>query len=216
MRDGIVDPHFTEDEELEKLKTWWKSNGTSLIYGAILGLGVIVGVNYWQSYSKTQAEKASTLFETMLVAYNDKKIEEAQTIGGKLMEESSSTPYAAKAALIMARISVDKKDLASATAQLRWVLEHDTDAGTKHAARLRLAYILKKERQLDEALELLRVKDMGGFDSQYKEALGDIHLLKGNMKDARSAYQEAMDSLSQQSTYRELLSVKLNNITTDQ
>jgi len=206
-----VDPHFTEDEELEKLKAWWKKNGTSLIYGAVLGLGVVVGVNYWQTYSKTQAENASALFENMLVAYNGKKLEEAQTAGGKLIEEFDSTPYAAKAALIMAKISIDNKELDSATAQLQWVLDHDADTGTKHAARLRLSYVLNQQKNLDKAMELLQVEDMGGFKSQYKEAQGDIYLLKGELTDARGAYQEAMDSLSPRSTFRQLLSIKLDN-----
>ena len=43
-----MEPHLAEDEELQKLKTWWKSNGTSIIVGIALGIGAIAGVNGWQ------------------------------------------------------------------------------------------------------------------------------------------------------------------------
>ena len=72
-----------------------------------------------------------------------------------------------------------------------------------------------QEGKLDEAQELLVVKDTGGFESQYSEALGDIHQLKGNLTEAKSAYQKALDSLPAQSTYRQVLSVKIDNITTE-
>ena len=31
-----MEPHVAEDEDLEKLKSWWKTNGTSILVGIAL------------------------------------------------------------------------------------------------------------------------------------------------------------------------------------
>ena len=52
----MIDPRYSEDEHAERLKEWWKKNGTSIIFGVVIGVGAIAGVNYWRDYTQTQSE----------------------------------------------------------------------------------------------------------------------------------------------------------------
>ncbi len=211
----MVDPHFSEEEQVERLKAWWKQNGTSVIYGAVIGLAIVVGVNYWRDYRTGRAENASALYEKMMIDYAEKQVADAEAAGANLMKSFESTPYAGKAALFLARISVEKNDLTSAKAQLRWAMEHSPEPATVHAARLRLARLLLQENQLDEVENLVQVNDMGGFDSEYQELRGDLAMLRGNAAGARDAYRAALDKLPKGSTYNELLAMKLDNAITE-
>ena len=51
----MIDPRYSEDEQAERLKEWWKKNGTSVIVGVVIGVSAIVGVNLWRNYTQTQA-----------------------------------------------------------------------------------------------------------------------------------------------------------------
>ena len=80
---------------------------------------------------------------------------------------------------------------------------------TVHAARLRLATILIVEEKLDEALDLLSVEHMEGFESHYFEMRGDIYQRLGELEKARDAYRAAIDGLSAGSMYEPVLRMKL-------
>ncbi len=208
----MVDPHFSDDEQAEKLKDWWKKNGSSVIFGLVVGLGIVGGVNYWRDYRQTQAEQASELYQSMLTEYAAQQLDNAETAGGKLMEDHAGTAYAGKAALFLAKISYEQNDAASARAQLTWVLDNVEDAATRHTARLRLVRLLLDDGKLDEAESQLNAEPTGAFASEYKELEGDLRVAQGRLDDARKAYQEALAALSAQSVYRDMLSMKLDSV----
>ena len=58
--------HFAEDEQTEKIRHWWKKNGTAIIVGLVLGIGSVAGYQGWGVYQTRQAEAASDLSQTML------------------------------------------------------------------------------------------------------------------------------------------------------
>ncbi len=208
----MVEPHLTEDEQVEKIKSWWKDNGSSVITGAVIGISAVVGYNYWNKYQRTQAENASAYYDQMLNQYSAEESDTAIALGTQLMEEYESTPYGTKAGLMMARMSVEKGDTASAESQLRWTLDKASDDATRHTARLRLAYLLLSTDKVDEAAGLLEQEDMGGFESQYRELQGDVYVQQDRVDDARKAYQASIDTLMQGSRHRQLLELKLNNL----
>jgi len=204
--------YFSEDEQFEQLKAWWKRNGIALIAGVLLGVSFVVGNNLWKKYRAEQAETASALYEQMMIGYTQKQVDTAQAAGGKLMQDYTSTPYAGKAALYMARISFETADMRSARAQLQWAIDNATEPATVHTARLRLARIMEDSGELDQALQLIDVSDTGGFGSEYEEARGDLLVAKGEVAEARSAYQRALNKLPPGSTYGKILQIKLADL----
>ncbi len=208
----MVDPHFTDDEQAQKLKEWWKQNGSSVVFGLIVGLGLVGGFNYWRDYKQSQAEQGSEWYERMLSEYAANQVDNAQTAGAKLMAEYDGTPYAEQAALFLAKISYERDDIASAKAQLKWVLDNAAVEATKHVARLRLGRLLLAEGALGEVEQLLAIADTGKFASQYKELEGDLRVAQGRVPEARAAYEDALAALPAESTYRDMLSMKLDDI----
>lgn len=207
-----MDSFQTEDEQLERLKTWWHQYGTYVSYGVLLGVLIIVGVNYWRHHQHAEAENASALYQTMLSDYQAGRRDVAQAAGAKLMSDMSGTPYAGKAALLMAKLSIDRKDSASAKAQLTWAMDHAQETAVQQVARLRLARLLSDEGQSDPALALLQKGEPGGFAWQYDDLRGDIFVKKGQPVEARSAYQRALAAIPPGSAYANVLQMKLDDL----
>lgn len=206
-----MEPYLTEDQELEKLKAWWKSNGSAVIYGVLIGVAVVAAVKGWRMYTAQRAEAASVLYEQMMIGYGQKRNDLAQQMGGKLMQDYAATPYAGKAALFLARISFAAGDEKSTRAQLLWAVDNAREPASRHAARLRLARLMEQAGETDAAFTLVSVKETHGFESEYQEMQGDLLVAKGQTEAARAAYQAALKAMPEGSAYAGLLAMKLDN-----
>ena len=203
---------YSDQDELEKLKQWWKNYGTALVAGVALGLVLLFGHKYWRQYTEQRLEAASTLYVQMQQQYRAGDTASARATGTRVVTEHDGTPYAAMAALLLAKVSADAGDMAAARQHLRWVLEHGSEAATVHAARLRLAQILAADGEIDAAMALADTKDAGGFASEYLELKGDLLLRQGRKNEARTAYREALKQLAPDSAYRSVLHMKLDDL----
>jgi predicted negative regulator of RcsB-dependent stress response len=202
---------YTEQEELEQLKNWWKTYGGSLIAGVALGLAILFGYRYWVDYRQTQREAASVLYDQLLDDMRARK-PEASASGAKLIDDYASTPYAGMAALLLARHAYETGDKAGARQRLEWVVANAKDAATQHAARLRLARLLIETGQLPEAAALAEAKDIAGFESEYYELRGDLAVAQGKPEQAREAYSAALKQLPTGAPYRAVLSMKVDDL----
>jgi len=203
---------YSEQEELEKLKAWWKNYGGALIAGILLGLGLLVGNKYWQQYKEQQRIDASELYEQMLSQVKLKQPQVALETGGKLILEYDATPYAGMAGLIVARLKQESGDSAGAMDTLRRVIANATDEAQIHAARLKLARLQQQTGKIAEALSTIEVHDQAGFEAEYQELKGDLYAAKKQYHEARSAYREALKHLSPGSPYQRILSIKLYDL----
>ena len=203
---------YADQEELDKLKAWWKNYGNSVVFGVLMGAALLVGFRYWTHYTEQRLQNASVLYERMIQDLHSKKLDAARLAGESLLNDSSSTPYAGLAGLMLARMDFEAGDAAGGRKHLQWVVEHASDAATKHAARLRLARIYLDSGDKQAALALLEVKDQAGFEAEYAELKGDIHLAQGKRDQARTAYREALKHLPDGSPYAAVLNMKLDDL----
>ncbi len=210
----MTDIHLSEDEQVEALKRWWKENGTAILVGVLIGIAGIAGVWYWQDHKHAKAESGSVVF----AEFNDAlQQNQEEIIGSKyqsLQNDYQRTPYAALAALAMAKHQVDKKDLPAAETQLRWAIDHASHAAITHLARLRLTRVLIQEKKLDAALALIAEQKEPAFISEYAELRGDIYLQQGKIEQARAAYVEALADAALQATRRTYLEMKRDDLPT--
>jgi len=204
----MTDPLLYEDDETAKLKDWWKKNGHSIIAGVVLGLIVVVGVNYWRTYQKNQAEAASVLFEEVAAAVLANTPEQAVAAGAQLMEKFKGTGYAARAGLMLAKVSAGKKDYASAENQLRWVIDNAADPATAMVARLRLVELLLAQGKIDATAALLAQVKGKSFASRKAELEGDLAAGQGDYKSASKAYDKALNGIDSTASYRDILVMK--------
>ncbi|MDH5572834.1 MAG: tetratricopeptide repeat protein [Gammaproteobacteria bacterium] len=201
----------TEEEQVEAVKEWFKKNGSALIFGLAIGLASIGGYRFWQDYSNSQLQNASLaygVYENKLMA---NELTEVFSLGEKLIKEYPDTPYAALAALGMAKVNVENLSLESAEVHLNWVISNCDQAGLVHIARLRLARILAAQEKYDAALAHVN-QSQSSFDTLYSEVQGDIMLAKGDISRAREFYQVAVDTADSSDRRTQLILLKMNDI----
>lgn len=197
---------LSDDDQSERIKTWWKENGTSVIAGAVLGIAVIVGVNYWRGYKAEQAEAAAALYDQLLESGGGS----AADAGRTLIDEYPGTPYSGKAALLLAKAAFENGEPEQAAEHLEWAMGEAPDPADRKVARLRLARLALSGGDTDRASDLLAGTQAGGYESEYRELLGDIAMARNDPATARNEYQAALDALPAQSGFAEMLSRKLD------
>ncbi|MDX1497642.1 MAG: tetratricopeptide repeat protein [Salinisphaeraceae bacterium] len=189
---------FNDDDEVQKLKDWWKQNWQPVLLGLGLSVGGVLGWNAWQSHTQNVAERASGHYEQLRLSLSKGDLEEAREARQALVDEYPDTPYAAQAALMMASYHVQISDSQTAIAHLEWASENADDDRLRYIATLRLARLLWAQDDNEAALELLQGDDQDAFAPLYAELRGDILLSQKKIDEARTAYEQAL-ALSKES-----------------
>lgn len=184
----------TEEEQVEKIKTWWKSNGTTIIMGIVVGVTALFGTQYWMGSQNEEKEIASELFASVLTGVQEEDAAQVMESGSPILAEYSDSPYAVLTAFALAKVKHEADDLEAAHTYLQWVLDQSDDTAMLHIARLRLAMVTLDQGKGDEALILLEGIDQGEFVSQYEELRGDIQVSLGDYEQARQAYKIAIST----------------------
>lgn len=202
---------YTDQEQAERLKAWFKDYGGALMIGVLLGLALLFGNKYWRQYQEEQRVAASELYAQMLQQVQESKKDAAQVLGKKLTDEYARTPYAGMAALMLAKLSFEANDRPGAKEQLEWAMAHAVDPAVEHTARLRLGRLHIANKQYDAALALAQ-KTAPGFEADYFELKGDAYAGLGRAEDARTAYREALKTLTPEAPARRLIEIKLDDL----
>jgi predicted negative regulator of RcsB-dependent stress response len=175
-----METHETEEQQIAALKSWWKENGSSIVTGIVLGLAVLFGAKAWFAYQERTAQNASNVYMVMMNALETGDAALVSERAGLLIAEFSRTPYAAFAALALAKLKLEEGELEAAQAQLQWALDNSSSAVIQDVVRLRLARVQIARGELDAAAQLLDQAVPGSaFDALYTEVRGDIHAARG-------------------------------------
>lgn len=101
--------------ERERFETLWKKYGSYLFALAAAIVVTVAGYQYWQVTSKANAEAAGARYEEALVAYNAKKLDEAQKAWSEIAKDGPSG-YAALSRLQLAGLHLEKGEKKQALA----------------------------------------------------------------------------------------------------
>ncbi|MGH1537471.1 MAG: YfgM family protein [Gammaproteobacteria bacterium] len=186
----------TEEQQVEALKEWWKQNGIAVIGGAVLGISALVGWRGWNWHLEKQAAEASDIFAIVQEAVNTNDTSVLQEKTNTLRESYASTPYAPLAVLHQAKNQIDKGENAAAEDSLRWVLSNSKQDTVQNVARIRLARLLLAENKIDEAQVMINNGMSDAYKSLVNEIRGDIFVAKGEIEQAKEAYDQAMQFAS--------------------
>ncbi|MBT9613103.1 MAG: tetratricopeptide repeat protein [Burkholderiales bacterium] len=199
-----------EQEQVDALKAWWKEHGNKVIVGLTVFVLTVAGWRGWEAYQSKQTGEAAALFEVLRVelATNDPK--KIRDVAGQLIDKFPRTVYATDAAMIAAKINFESGDAKSAKAQYQWVIEHAKQAQSKDLAHLRLAVVLLDEKNYGDALKQLESAHDTAFAPLFNDLKGDVYALQGKSKEARSAYQAAIDKLPKDSPFKNYVQIKLD------
>jgi predicted negative regulator of RcsB-dependent stress response len=203
-----VDVYNTEEEQVQAIKQWWKENAVSLIAGIVIGLAVLGGYRFWTETKNTQAQEASVLYSEILSSANDK----AKNVE-ILKADYSGTPYAALAALLLAKDNVNANEVEKAISQLKWIIDNNNDNGIQHIAQQRLARVYLSQNNIESAETLIKGLKASGFDAAYNEIRGDLNLAKKLPVQAKENYRLALAALVQGDQRYAIIKMKLDDLT---
>lgn len=201
-----------EQEQLETLKAWWKRWGNYLIYGVSALLIAVAGYQYWKTHTANQAMEASAHFDGMNQALDAGDMKKAREQGALLIDKFGKTPYATRAAMLLASINVQNRDVKSAKAQLEWVIANSKEAALRDVSRLRLAGLLLDEKDYDGALKQLNAAHTDAFAARFDDLRGDVYLAQGKTAEARAAYSAAYAKLQEANPLRGVVEMKLDSL----
>jgi predicted negative regulator of RcsB-dependent stress response len=199
-----------EQEKLDDLKAWWEQNSKYVSAAVVVVALVVIGVQGWRWYQRTQAEQASVLYQAVSQAARANDVSKAKEPASQIVDRYARTAYAPRAALLYAKMLYDSGDKAGARAQLQWVVDHASGDELKAIARFRLAQAMLDEKQYDDALKTLDVKTDDAFAGLFADLKGDILAAAGKSAEAKSAYETALAKIDPKSPYRAFVQVKFD------
>ena len=202
---NFIEVSDSEEEQVDKLKKWWDSNGKQIIAGAVLGLAGIFGWNYYVDYQDSQALNARALY----LSYAS----DSANIGAydKLIKDHSSSSYADQGTLIMAKYLFDAGNYSLALDAIEPLLSRE-DSVIASTAALRTASLYLELGQHQEALDVLNLKNANGFSGLFYNLAGDIYLDLGNSEEARNNYALAIENVTENSSLSQLIQIKLDDL----
>lgn len=215
-----MDSYGTEEDQIRAIREWWERNGSSTLIGVGLALAIVFGSQWWQERQRSTTEQASMLYQQLLQATERSSADKVQQttaehLARELRDSQAGTRYGDYASLVLARLQVEKSELAAAEAELRALLERQPDVavGALRAwfndllgrpldhqlgalARVRLARVLFAMGRSDEALAALDAAGTEDFTVEKLELRGDILRASGDTGGARTAYAQALEIAS--------------------
>lgn len=197
-----------EQDQLDALKTWWKTNGSKVLIVASLLVITFGGYEGWKQYQAKQSEAASTMF-MQLGDTSPTDVKAIQALSGEIIEKYPSTPYAARAALLSAKVHYNAKDVDNAKIKSEWAYKNAKEDAVKTLAQLQLAAILFEQKDYEAALKLVNEKHESSFNGLFADLKGDVLVAQGKSADAKVAYQEALNSFEFGSRYARYTQHKL-------
>ncbi|MDO6527998.1 tetratricopeptide repeat protein [Motilimonas sp. 1_MG-2023] len=199
----------TEEQQVDAIKNWWKENGTAVIFGTVIGLGSLWGWRFYNEQKIASQEQASQAY-TQAITTLETGSEDAISSTQAFIDSNADNNYGTLAALMLAKVAVDKGDFELALSQLEWAKKNKVSEVLLPTVNLRLARVQTELKQFDAALATLaEVKD-DAFKAKAEEAKGDILLLQGQAQKARAAYQSAV--LAGGNTGNPALQIKLDDL----
>ncbi len=204
---------YDDHEQGQRVQAWLKENGSAIFMGIGLAVAGYFGFKYWQNYQDSRKVNAAAEYYALSQALIAENLDLAVDSYETLKAENQSSPYAALAALQIAKARLESKQLDLAVADYRYALDHAQPDALRLVARERLARVLVDQQKYEEALAVLdEAADINGFEARYAETRGDILLQQGKAAEARAAYQTALDSLEDGVGNRNLLQMKIDSL----
>ena len=202
---NFIEISDSEEEQVDKLKKWWDSNGKQIIAGAVLGLAGIFGWNSYVDYLDSQALNARALY----LSYAS----DSANVGAydKLIKDHPSSSYADQATLLMAKYLFEAENYSLALDALKPLMSRENSVIVSTAA-LRSASLYLELGQHQEALAVLNLDNANEFSGLFYNLAGDVYLDLGNNEEARNSYALAIENITDNSSLSQLIQIKLDDL----
>lgn len=202
----------TEEEQIASIKRWWEANGKFIIIGAIVVISSVIGTRVWQNFEASTLAKASAQYDLMMREFEAEKLDSVIQRGADITKSAPDLQYAILAAMMVAKVEVEKGNNEAAFERLNWALSQSKSDNMKHIIRIRLAKVLLAQDKLDEALTHATYSPQGAFASQYSILQGDVYVKKAEIERAKTAYTKALEDSALGGQLRGFVQMKLDDL----
>ncbi len=212
--------HLSDQEQLQVIKNWWTQNGRYLLICIAVSVSAYLSWQWWTASQQQHAEQASAIYSELVASVatsgveplSSDKLTTADFLVEQLKNDFSDTAYAVNAALLQAKLEVDKGALDSAVDALNFVIDNG-NSDIQVVATHRLARVYLAQKNTDEALALASYDKDDAFSSKYADLRGDIYSAKGDVVAAIAAYQQALAKIADSDgIQRNLIGIKLADL----
>ena len=188
--------HLEDEEIVERVRTWWRENGVSLVATILLVVGGWLGWNWYDSSREQYAEASFNHFSRYveLRQAGEAETDEAVEVLAVLDQEYEGSAGHLLSLLYRCADAVAGEELQQAASYLEQVIAHSSDAQMQELARMRLARVYLEQERVEDAQMLLNSPGGVGFLSMRSELQGDIFARLGDQAAARAAYQAALEA----------------------
>ena len=202
---NFIEISDTEEEQVDKIKKWWNSNGKQIIAGAVLGLAGVFGWNSYGDYQDSQALNSRTLY----LSYAS----DSSNVGAydKLIKDHPSSSYADQATLLMAKYLFEAENYSLALEALKPLISSENTV-IASTAILRSASLYLELREHNKALTILNVDAEEGFSGLFYNLTGDIYLDLSNNEEAKKYFNLAIENITENSSLTQLIQIKLDDL----
>jgi FimV-like protein len=208
----MVDDYLSDREQEEALRNWWRDNWRWIIGGVVLGLALLGGWRYWQTYREQRAVEAAKVYADFQGALEARNVDQARRLLTDMTEKHAGSGYTQQSRMRLAKQYVDEGKLDDALVLLQEVADSDEDEQLAQVANLRIARLLIVQGKHDDALKRLDAETAGAFAAQVREMRGDALAAKGDQEGARAEYAAALAANADAQVDRTLLELKLQDV----
>jgi predicted negative regulator of RcsB-dependent stress response len=201
---------YDTHEQGERVKNWLRENGSAIVMGLVLAFGLMFGFKQWQAWQTSNRQQASAEYQMVVSKIEAGNMDAAVSNYEVLKAEFPKSAYTSMASMMMAKSRLSAGQAEIAIAELTHAMNHAEPAPVRVIARERLARVKLSQGDADAALALLEgAPSEVGFEAQFAEIRGDIHLAKGESEMAIQSYQTSLGLLEEGVGNRQLLIIKL-------
>lgn len=203
----------TEEEQIEALKNWWEENGKATIAGVVIALGGYFGWVGWDKLQENKVQAAADIYQ-QLISLPESSAEQAKALAEQLRQDHAATPYAAFAALGLAKQAAEANELDRARELLTFAGKQKLTPSATPLIALRLAQVEFAAGNYDAALNAVKALPAGEqWEVAAAELRGDVLKAQGQPDQARIQYQAAMDLLqAKPGANTQVLKAKLDDL----
>lgn len=181
---------LTDEEQAARLQKLWREYGLILILALAIGIGAVVGWDFFQKSRAQAQEDAAYQFQEFLI--QRALAGDLDALLDEMAKTGAGSKYVPLALLYRAKDAVEETEYNAALQFLQEALEKSKDQILDDMIRVRIARV---QMQLDQDDDALSTLTKVGEDYKFfvLELTGDIHRNRENYEEAESAYQQAME-----------------------
>lgn len=207
---------YTEAEQMDMVKKWWRQYGRYLLLAVMVGLLVGYGWRYYQQYKQRQAAAASIFYQQMtaqpLQGHAQKEDAMSVLAAHSLLKRFPKTAYANMASFWLAKNEILARRWSGALTYLQPVISGGKTPLIRQIARLRTARLLKFEKKYTAALAVLDEVSSSVYLPMIEETRGDIYVSQNYWLKAKASYAQAQAGFSKNDIEHVMLASKLARV----